>query len=59
MGEVRVWPNPSGVSGIADGHADGRHMEQQKMSALFGVFATAMLSIFGIVGGLFQQALAF
>ncbi len=29
------------------------------MSALFGVFLAAMMSIFGIVGGLFQQALVF
>ncbi len=29
------------------------------MNALLGVFLAAMLAIFGIVGGLFQQALAF
>ncbi len=29
------------------------------MSALFAVFVAAMTSIFGLVGGLYQQALAF
>jgi hypothetical protein len=29
------------------------------MNALLAVFLAAMLAIFGIVGGLFQQALAF
>lgn len=29
------------------------------MSALLGVFVAAMLAIFGLMGGLFQQALAF
>jgi hypothetical protein len=29
------------------------------MGALFAVFMSTMLSIFGIVGGLYQQALGF
>ncbi len=29
------------------------------MSMLFGVFVAVILAIFGIVGGLYQQALAF
>ena len=29
------------------------------MSAVFGVMMAALLAIFGIVGGLFQQALSF
>ena len=36
-----------------------RQTELATMSALLGVFLAAMLAIFGIIGGLFQQALAF
>jgi len=36
-----------------------RQTELTTMSALLGVFVAAMLAIFGLMGGLFQQALAF